>query len=140
MKVITGVDDNRLSYEQNAEGKYDIKITSYDRKNHYRTGFIFDSIELMNPYLLRVSQTDSEGKKKFGLIAVHGWTQIFHPCNFSSINPNSNSTVSAWLEWKQFIIDSYGRIYNENFWRVKTEKEVGFDSDGRAHWKKEYWR
>ena len=57
MKVITGVDDNRLSYEQNAEGKYDIKITSYDRKNHYRTGFIFDSIELMNPYLLRVSQT-----------------------------------------------------------------------------------
>ena len=59
MEVITGVDDNRLSYEQNAEGKYDIMITHNEKK--YRTGFIYDSIKLFNKYQLRVSQSDSEG-------------------------------------------------------------------------------
>ena len=86
MEVITGVNNDKLSFEQNAEGKYDIMIT-HDKKK-YRTGFIYDSIKLFNEYQLRVSQADSEGNKKFGMIAVCS-DEIVLPCSFKSEAYNS---------------------------------------------------
>lgn len=121
MKVITGARDNRLSYEQNAEGKYDVMITSYEKTKHHRTGFIFDSIKLMNEFLLRVSQTDSDGNKKFGLIAVNGWSQIYHPCNFDKIKPYKGFSVQAYIGEEEFIIASDGDVYSREFWDMEHE-------------------
>ena len=119
MKVITGSEDNRLSYEQNAEGKYDVMITSYKKNKRHRTGFIFDSIKLMNEFLLRVSQTDSEGNKKYGLIAVNGWTQIFHPCNFDKIKPFERYSVQAYIGEEEYVIDCHGSVYSRDFWDMR---------------------
>ncbi len=119
MEVIIGSEDNRLSYEQNAEGKYDVEITSYKKDKQYRTGFIFDSIKLMNESLLRVSQTDSEGNKKYGLIAVNGWFQIYHLCNFDKIKPFEGYSVQAYIGEEEYVIDSYGGVYSREFWDME---------------------
>ena len=66
METITGIFQDRLSSEQNADGKFDVMIKR--DKGTYRTGFIFDSIKLMSEYAIRTCQIDSEGNKKFGVV------------------------------------------------------------------------
>ena len=56
METITGIFQDRLSSEQNADGKFDVMIKR--DKGTYRTGFIFDSIKLMSEYAIRTCQID----------------------------------------------------------------------------------
>ncbi len=117
MEVITGVNDNRLSFEQNAEGKYDIMIT-HDKKK-YRTGFIFDSIKLFNEYQLRVSQTDSEGNKKFGMIAVCS-DEIVLPCCFDKLKPYQGTVAQAFIGEEEYRINRWGHVYSREFWDMRN--------------------
>ena len=117
MEVITGVWREKLSYEQNAEGKYDIMIT-HDKKK-YRTGFIFDSIKLLNNAHLRVCQTDSKGNKKYGLIAIHS-TEIFLSCIFDKIKPYKGDVLQAYIGDEEYLINCFGQVYSREFWDMRN--------------------
>lgn len=115
MERIIGADDGRLYYEQNAEGMYNIMIKHKGRS--YCTGFIYDSFKLLNKYQLRVSQTDSQGRKKYGLIAVCS-DEIVLPCEFDIIKPYESWVAQASIENEEYFIDRWGRVYNREFWEL----------------------
>lgn len=123
MEVVIGSRQDYFSYEQNAEGKYDIMITPpYEKNEKCRTGFFFDSIKLMNEYILRVSQTDSEGNKKFGLIVGNGWFKIYHPCKFDKIKPYKGVLVQAFIGDEEYLIDHYGNVYSREFYDMRNQQ------------------
>lgn len=115
METIIGVNYDKLSFEQNEEGMFDIMIKH--NNNNYRTGFVYDSINLLNQYQLRVSQTDSNGNKKYGLIVVCLRELVF-PCIFDSIKPYKNLVVKAFIGDEEFYITHQGEVYNSDFWKI----------------------
>jgi hypothetical protein len=117
MEEIIGINDEKISYEQNAEGKYNLAI-KHDRRS-YRTGFIYDSIKLLNEYQLRVSQSDEQGNKKYGLIAVCGSTQVVLSCMFDKLKPYEQEVAQAFIGNKEYLIDRWGRVYNRKFWGIR---------------------
>lgn len=120
MDKVIGSKDDCFFYEQNAEGKYDIMITPrYGEGKKYRTGFIFDSVKLMNGYILRVSQTDSEGNKKYGVIVINGYSKMFHPCKFDKIKPYKGVSVRAYIGEEEYVIDHYGAIESLEFHHLR---------------------
>ena len=76
MEEIIGINDEKISYEQNAEGKYNLAI-KHDRRS-YRTGFIYDSIKLLNEYQLRVSQSDEQGIRTHCRLWLHSSSPVVH--------------------------------------------------------------
>ena len=82
MKILID-NDNKVSSEQNAEGMYNVMIVQKDKRK-FKTGYIFDSIELIGEKALLVCQKDSEGNKKFGLITAGLYTMYF-PCIFDDV-------------------------------------------------------
>jgi len=116
METITGIFEDRLSSEQNAEGKYDVMIKRKDR--NYRTDFIFDTIKLLGEYTLRVSQTDSDGNKKYGVITVCS-DPMYFPCIFDKIKPYKGSIVQAFIGEKEYFITRFGQIYNKEFMEIR---------------------
>lgn len=114
--IITDVNGNKLSYEQNAEGKYNIEIIHHWQV--FRTGFIFDSIKLLNKYQLRVSQTDSEGNKKWGMISVCSGPIL--PCCFDKLKPYQAKVAQAFIGEEEYRIDSCGRVYSREFWEMRN--------------------
>ena len=84
MKILID-NDNKVSSEQNAEGMYNVMIVQQDKRK-FKTGYIFDSIELIGEKALLVCQKDSEGNKKFGLItAGAGLYTMYFPCIFDDV-------------------------------------------------------
>lgn len=118
MEVIIGIYDNKLSFEQNVEGKYNIMITRREG-NRYRTGFLFDSIKLFNENQLCVSQTDDRGNKKYGLIVVSLY-EIYLPCIFDKIKPFEKKVLQAFIGEEEFMIDRSGRVYSREFWNLRN--------------------
>ena len=118
MEEITGIKGDKISFEQNAEGKYDLMI-KHD-KRYYMTGFIYDSIKLLNEYQLRVSQSDEQGNKKFGLIAVC-LDEVVLPCVFDNLKPYDANVAQAFIGDKEYLIDRWGRVYNRKFWDMREE-------------------
>ena len=119
MEEITGIRDEKISFEQNAEGKYNLMIKH--KKCSYRTGFIYDSIKLLNRYQLRVSQSDEQGNKKFGLIAVCS-DEVVLSCVFDKLKPYDADVAQAFIGDKEYLIDSFGRVYNRKFWDMRNKK------------------
>jgi len=108
MEEITGIKGDKISFEQNAEGKYDLMI-KHD-KRYYMTGFIYDSIKLLNDYQLRVSQSDEQGNKKFGLIAVCS-NEVVLSCVFDKLKPYDADVAQTFIGDK-YLVDRWGRVYN----------------------------
>lgn len=117
METIIGVSDKKLSSEQNTEGKYDVMIRRKD--GNYRTGFIFDTIKLLGEYTLRVSQTDSDGNKKYGVITVCT-DPMYFPCVFDKIKPYKGSIVQAISGEEEFFITRFGAIYTKEFMEIRN--------------------
>lgn len=118
MEEIIGIDDEKISFEQNAEGKYNLMI-KHDKRS-YRTGFIYDSIKLLNKYQLRVSQSDEQGNKKFGLIAVCSH-EVVLSCVFDKLKPYDKEVAQAFIGDKEYLIDSLGRVHNRKFWDMRNK-------------------
>jgi hypothetical protein len=117
METIIGISDKILSSEQNAEGKYDVMIK---RNNiNYRTGFIFDTIKVLGEYTLRVSQTDLDGNKKYGVITVCR-DPMYFPCIFDKIKPYKGSIVQAISGEEEFFITRFGAIYTKEFMEIRN--------------------
>lgn len=121
MEAVIGIDEDKLFYEQNAEGKYDIMIVHKEKykEKKYRTGFVFDSIKLFNAHHLRVSQTDSEGNTKYGLIAVNHNKEICLPCCFDKIKPYQDYVLQAFIGEDEFYIDIWGSVEASQVWKIK---------------------
>ncbi|MBQ9671721.1 MAG: hypothetical protein IJV34_02565 [Prevotella sp.] len=119
MELIIGIIHDSLSFEQNEEGKYDIMIT-HDKKQ-YRTGFVYDSIKLLNEFQLRVSQTDSEGNRKFGMIAITAH-EIVLPCWFDKIKPYEGTVAQAFIGDEEYRIDRFGQVYSLKFWKIRHQQ------------------
>lgn len=118
MEEIIGIKDEKISFEQNAEGKYNLMI-KHDKRS-YRTGFIYDSIKLLNKYQLRVSQSDEQGNKKFGLIAVCS-DEVVLSCVFDKLKPYDEEVAQAFIGDKEYLIDSFGRVHNRKFWDMRNK-------------------
>ena len=122
MESITGICEERLSFEQNEEGMFDVMII-HDNKQ-YRTGFIFDDIKVMSEFQLRVCQTDYKGNKKYGLIAVCDEDEIYLPCIFDRIKPFGGfkgSVLQAYIGDEEFIIRRRGNVFSREFWDLQKE-------------------
>ena len=131
MEVVIGICEDKLFYEQNEEGKYDImivhkgnKYSDYKEKK-YRTGFIFDSIKLFNAHHLRVSQTDSEGNTKYGLITVNRDEEICLPCCFDKIKPYQDNVLQAFIGKDEFYINKWGQVYTSQVWKITHRLVMG---------------
>ena len=96
-------DPNSMSYTQNSEGKYEVVIKRGDHQN--RTGFVFDSAELLNDFNLRVSQIYPDGTIKYGLITVFGVKKIL-PCCFDDLQISTILLLSA------FYIHQCGWVFD----------------------------
>lgn len=117
METITGIFQDRLSSEQNTEGKFDVMI-EHDKK-HYRTGFIFDSIKLMNEFTIRTCQIDSEGNKKFGIVAVCS-DAIYFPCIFDKVKPYKGEIIQVFIGEEDYYINRFGQIYTKEFMEIRN--------------------
>ena len=117
METIFGISDKILSSEQNAEGKYNVMIKR--NNTYYTTGFIFDTIKVLGEYTLRVSQTDLDGNKKYGVITVC-LDPMYFPCIFDKIKPYKGSIVQAILGEEEFFITRYGAIYTKEFMEIRN--------------------
>lgn len=117
METIVGSNFNCYSYEQNADGKYDVGIEFPREGTKYRTGFIFDSIKLMNEFLLRVSQTDANGNTKYGVICSNG--DFFIPCIFDKIKPYKDLELLAYEGEDKYIIDRQFGMFRPDFWDIR---------------------
>ena len=104
-------DPNSMSYTQNSEGKYEVVIKRGDHQN--RTGFVFDSAELLNDYNLRVSQIYPDGTIKYGLITVFGVKKIL-PCCFDEIKPYTDLFHKAYIGEDAFYIHQCGWVFDTN--------------------------
>lgn len=117
METITGVFEDRLSSEQNANGKYDVMIKR--DKGTFRTGFIFDSIKLMSKFTLRVCQIDPDGNKKFGVITVCRDAMYF-PCIFDKVKPYKDEIIQLFIGEEDYYIDRFGHIYSKEFMEIRN--------------------
>lgn len=108
----------KLKYEQNEEGMYEIS-GFYDNGEEFRTGFVFDSVKQQpHSYTFRVSQTDAEGNRKFGLIRdvwsveedVKGGI-FYTSCIFDKIKPYDTGfqriLYKAYIGEEEFIISDH---------------------------------
>ena len=121
-----------LKYEQNEEGMYEIS-GFYDNGEEFRTGFVFDSVKQWNnPSLFRVSQTDAEGNRKFGLIrdvfgSPNGKGGIFYTsCIFDKIKPYGSgfqcTILKAYIGEEEFIIRDgifFCSVYKPDFHEIE---------------------
>ena len=110
-----------LKYEQNEEGMYEISGV-YNSGEEFRTGFVFDSVKRFT-WSFRVSQTDAEGHRKFGLIhdicgsedvdgrILHSGGIFYTSCIFDKIKPydidpwsGGAYLLKAYIGEEEFII------------------------------------
>lgn len=116
METITGISEDRLSFEQNVDGKFDIMIKRDGV--FYRTGFIFDSIKLMHEYAICTCQIVSGGNKKYGVITVCS-DPMYFPCIFDKVKPYKGDIVQVFLEKEEFFVTLYGSIYSKEFMEIR---------------------
>lgn len=123
----------KLQCEKNEEGMYELS-GFYDNGEEFRTGFVFDSVKQWpkNPFLFRVSQTDAEGNRKFGLIRDVFWFPngkggIFYTsCIFDKIKPYGSgfqcSLLKAYIGEEEFIIRdgiAFCSVYKPDFHEIE---------------------
>ena len=118
MEIITGVYQDRLSFEQDENGKYDV-LLNYDDERKYRTGFVYDSIKLLNEYLLRVGQIDSEGSMKYGVISVW-FDPLILPCWFDIIKPYKGDVLRGVIGEEEYRINRWGCVSNLELWKISN--------------------
>jgi hypothetical protein len=115
------IDNNKVSSEQNAEGMYNVMIVQRDKRK-FRTGFIFDSIELIGEKALLVSQTDSDGNKKFGLITAGFYTRYF-PCIFDDVklykSKRDHDMLQVFIGNEDYYIRESGEVYSKEFLEIR---------------------
>ncbi len=126
-----------LKYEQNEEGMYEIS-GFYDNGEEFRTGFVFDSVKQWPNHSssFRVSQTDAEGNRKFGLIRDVFWCPngkggIFYTsCIFDKIKPYGSgfqcSILKAYIGEEEFIIRDnvpFCSVYKPDFHEIYESNE-----------------
>lgn len=117
MEIIKGIYKDRLSFEQNTNGKYAI-FTKFENKN-CSSGFIFDSIKLLGEHQLRVSQTDAEGNTKYGAICTCGSEELWLPCVFDKIKPYEADVLQAFIGEEEYLIDRWGDVYSRKMWDIE---------------------
>ena len=118
METIIGFDRDLLAFEQDANGKYNVMIKR--EKENYQTGFIFDTIKLLSSYMLLVSQTDSDGNEKYGVIAGVFRNIMYFPCIFDIIKPYKYiDFVQAILGEEIYYIKVSGEIYSKDIFEIR---------------------
>ena len=117
METITGIFQDRLSSEQNADGKFDVMIKRY--KGTYRTGFIFDSIKLMSEFAIRTCQIDPEGNKKFGVVTVCS-NPMYFPCIFDKVKPYKGQIIQVFIGEEDYYMDRFGQVYTKEFMEIRN--------------------
>ena len=117
METITGIFQDRLSSEQNADGKFDVMIKR--DKGTYRTGFIFDSIKLMSEFAIRTCQIDPEGNKKFGVVTVCSEPMYF-PCIFDKVKPYKGQIIQVFIGEEDYYMDRFGQVFTKEFMEIRN--------------------
>lgn len=120
MKILID-NDNKVSSEQNAEGMYNVMIVQKDKRK-FKTGYIFDSIELIGEKALLVCQKDSEGNKKLGIITAGLYTMYF-PCIFDDVklykSKHFDNIFQAFIGNEDYYINEYGEVYSKEFLEIR---------------------
>lgn len=125
-----------LNCKQNEEGMYEISGV-YNNGEEFSTGFVFDSVKQWGPHdVFRVSQTDAEGHRKYGLIRsdndrddiLDGGGIFYTSCIFDKIKPYERNRFKAYIGEEEFIIHNsllcWCDVYKPDFFEIyESNKE-----------------
>lgn len=119
-KKIWWVKDLSVLYDGD---KYALKYTGNPGQ---MTRYIYDDVDLLNEYQVRIAQKQADGSFRYGVASTCGWKFIYTDCEYTKVTflDGIGAVLAIDEDGDEYAIDRWGEIYSIEGYREQVAKDL----------------